>query len=87
MDPILVEAMLVRHHGAMKIAKTVTDPWELLAMVVAPDENVLRASLSVAQETGPSSRAIELSRMRRPKAGRDDASHHRPRSESYALLR
>ena len=65
MNALEIEALFVRHRGAMEIVGKEPDPWKLLRMVLAPSPEVLAASLQVARETGPSARAIELASRKR----------------------
>jgi hypothetical protein len=63
MDALHIQAMFVRHEAAIRLRKeNELDPWEALRMVVMPTEETLRASLSVAETTGPSGTALHLAR-------------------------
>lgn len=88
-DPIDIEAMLIRHRAAMAvIGDGDMEGIDLLAQVLAPDPGLRAASLQAARESGPSYRALELSR-KKPKREHDAAKpppEHRARSGSSVTL-
>lgn len=56
-----IEAMMVRHEAAIRLRKNGTlGPWEALSFVLMPTEDVLRASNTVAEESGPRVEAKQL---------------------------
>jgi hypothetical protein len=88
-----IEAMLVRARAAHKLRdKGKIEAIEALVMVVMPSEEIERASMTVARQTGPSREALALSRKGRkraprlPKRMRDAIHSTPPRSDTVRLL-
>lgn len=65
MDAVEIQAMLIRHQAAVDMLPEAEDEsgrWRLLAMVVAPGEDLLAASMQAARERGVSAIARRLER-------------------------
>ena len=63
MDALHMQAMLVRHFAAMNIVQHYDEEgrWDLLRMVVDPDEATLEASLKQAEHAGLSRLSYDMS--------------------------
>lgn len=61
LTPVEVEALLVRHEAAIRLRKQeALDAWEALEFVLLPSEDVLRVSMTVAEQTGAGTLAKQL---------------------------
>jgi len=80
MSPLEAEALLIRHKAAMTQVNhlELDDRMSLLLMIVSPSEDVLAASLQVAQERGASKLAREIAET--PAKPRKRPSGPRPRA-------